>query len=60
MANLVISKITMQPEGEFGTTRLVTKAQQSLGASQMSFFFPISFWFSNSLNLCVLYIYICI
>jgi hypothetical protein len=39
LASLVISKITMQREGEFGTTRLITKAQQSLGASQMSFFF---------------------
>jgi len=35
----------MQCEGEFGTTRLVAKAQQSLGTSQMSFYF-ILFYFN--------------
>jgi len=40
---LVSSKITMQHVDMFGTTRLATKTQQSLGASQVSFlvFFSI-------------------
>jgi hypothetical protein len=35
---LVSSKITMQRVDKFVTTRLATKMQQSLGASQVSFF----------------------
>jgi hypothetical protein len=38
LAILVSSKITMQCEGGFGTTKLDTKMQQSLGAFQVSFF----------------------
>jgi hypothetical protein len=33
LATLVLSKITMQHGGQFGTTRLVTKMQQSLKTS---------------------------
>jgi len=38
MITLVLSKITMQHGGEFGITRLATKTQQNLGASEMNLF----------------------
>jgi hypothetical protein len=38
LVSLVSNKITMQSGGMFGTTKLATKTQQRLGASQVSFY----------------------